>query len=366
MVIDWLSELYGQPQDPVLQSLIENGPSTPATNALQSLNQGQDSRNELQFNPVTAQNPAQITPTAQQYQLPSQPATQSVQEPAVEEKINIEGAKYSKNNPMLAYVPGPKNIFRKFIGMSNQWKAAAQQWENENAPKQQPLQQQQQKMTALASKTVLEALNNPEIAQTNGNKLNLYGTILNSPGGEMMAQDILKEVLGMYNTKPTQEMTPMDQAKLARELLGLELDKKKLLDTGNESNSDLNRQYQQVQDDYVQYVRTVKARDQYAVPLNYTDWIRQPENVGALRVFNQYRGDNLEPLLTKLSTKTPEQVQQAKQQAKNERQELLQVNAKYGVNIPSYAAAKKLLEEAARTGVDPAKLAKKKYPKKKK
>jgi hypothetical protein len=47
------------------------------------------------------------------------------------------------------------------------------------------------------------------------------------------------------------------------------------------------------------------------------------------------------------------------------KQELLAINSKYGVSIPSYAEAQKILDEAQKTGQTFSALAKKKYPKKK-
>lgn len=72
-----------------------------------------------------------------------------------------------------------------------------------------------------------------------------------------------------------------------------------------ESNADETRKYNAVLNTYNQYVNGVKARGDGSIPLKLKDWIRQPENSGLLKTYNQYTGTNLQSLPSRLSTKKP-------------------------------------------------------------
>lgn len=99
------------------------------------------------------------------------------------------------------------------------------------------------------------------------------------------------------------------------------------------SNINLYRQYQSVQDAYNQYVKAVKARDEFARPLRFEDWIRQPENAAYLRVHNEFMGSNLQSLPSRLSTLTPEQ-KAAKEKSKVQSQKpSYQPNEDYGPEV---------------------------------
>jgi hypothetical protein len=75
--------------------------------------------------------------------------------------------------------------------------------------------------------------------------------------------------------------------------------------TNDRGNIDLSRQYKDVvEGGYTQYLNNTKTRNAVRVengenpqaPLRFNDWIRQPENKDALRVYNDYNNSNLQSL----------------------------------------------------------------------
>jgi hypothetical protein len=195
----------------------------------------------------------------------------------------IDPSQYSPDNPLLEEVAKVNKggfLVRKPTGALM---AGLEDYEQNKG--RQSIAQQLSELELERRQLENEALRNPQPQFKDG-----YITI-----DENVLNSIPAKYRGFYR--------PGMQVKTS-ELTGLIEDPEK---TSPESNVNLSRQYQAVQDAYAQYVKAVKERDEYAKPLRFDDWIRQPENAGALAIHNQFMNSNLRSLPSRLSTQTPEQ-----------------------------------------------------------
>jgi hypothetical protein len=221
----------------------------------------------------------------------------------------IDPSQYSPDNPLLEEVAKVNKggfLVRKPTGALM---AGLEDYEQNKG--RQSIAQQLSELELERRQLENEALRNPQPQFKDG-----YITI-----DENVLNSIPAKYRGFYR--------PGMQVKTS-ELTGLIEDPEK---TSPESNVNLSRQYQAVQDAYAQYVKAVKERDEYAKPLRFDDWIRQPENAGALAIHNQFMNSNLRSLPSRLSTQTPEQKAAAKQKKIESQKPSYQPNEDYGPNV---------------------------------
>lgn len=222
----------------------------------------------------------------------------------------------SQNNPFLAYLPQPGKgmiVTQKFI-------QDAINWENKEQERQ-DIEDNRRKLAGVIMRELAEAAENPDLAD-NRNMINYYGgltDLIELPGGEKIANDILASLESMYGAKPEQ-IDPKEQAAIEKANLENKILEKKLAQMGLESTQkaeeDLIKKYNAVMGEYDKYVKSIDTYNKgipdpemKKKPLKPVDWLKQPGREGSLSVYNQVTGNKVKSLEVPFSTKTKKQVE---------------------------------------------------------
>lgn len=205
--------------------------------------------------------------------VPSQPAlSDQLQQPtpttANKQYFSGVPVPLSPNNPYLAYLPKPGKgmiVTKKFI-------EDAVNWENQEQTKQ-DVETNRGRMSGVVLRALSEAAGNPEVMSGNRDILNFYGgltDLIKLPGGENVAENILKEIRGMYGSAPTDPLAQLKAEELQSRinktrketsLLGLK-----------ESGDDREKRLKFYNDAYDRYLKVNGAKWNQNANLGEGDW----------------------------------------------------------------------------------------------